>query len=57
MDDRLLKFLFRDAPVRGEIVRLQQSWQQIVASEIRFKTYHLEDARYAVIGFPARFQP
>jgi molecular chaperone Hsp33 len=32
MDDRLLKFLFRDAPVRGEIVRLQQSWQQIVAN-------------------------
>ncbi len=32
MDDRLLKFLFRDAAVRGEIVRLQASWQQIVAN-------------------------
>ena len=31
MSDTLLKFLFRDAPVRGEIVRLQDSWQQIVA--------------------------
>ena len=31
MADRLLKFLFRDAPVRGEIVRLQQCWQQITA--------------------------
>jgi molecular chaperone Hsp33 len=30
--DALLKFLFRDAPVRGEIVRLQASWQQMVAN-------------------------
>jgi len=29
--DTLLKFLFRDAPVRGEIVRLQASWRQMVA--------------------------
>lgn len=32
MDDRLLKFLFGQAPVRGEIVRLQESWQQMVAN-------------------------
>jgi molecular chaperone Hsp33 len=32
MSDRLLKFLFRDAPVRGEIVRLQASWQQMVVN-------------------------
>lgn len=32
MADTLLKFLFRDAPVRGEVVRLQHSWQQIVAN-------------------------
>lgn len=31
MADTLLKFLFRDAPVRGEIVRLQDSWRQMVA--------------------------
>jgi len=30
--DALLKFLFRDAPVRGEIVRLQASWRQMVAN-------------------------
>jgi len=30
--DTLLKFLFRDAPVRGEIVRLQESWQQMAAN-------------------------
>jgi len=30
--DTLLRFLFRDAPVRGEIVRLQASWQQMVAN-------------------------
>lgn len=32
MADTLLKFLFRDAPVRGEIVRLQASWQRMVAN-------------------------
>ena len=30
MSDRLLKFLFHEAPVRGEIVRLQDSWQRMV---------------------------
>jgi molecular chaperone Hsp33 len=30
--DTLLKFLFRDAPVRGEMVRLEASWQRIVAN-------------------------
>jgi molecular chaperone Hsp33 len=30
--DSLLKFLFRDAPVRGEIVRLEASWQRMVAN-------------------------
>jgi molecular chaperone Hsp33 len=28
--DRLLKFTFRDAPVRAEVVRLDDSWRQIV---------------------------
>lgn len=32
MADTLLKFLFRDAPLRGEIVRLQSSWQEMVAN-------------------------
>ena len=32
MADTLLRFLFRAAPVRGEIVRLQASWQQMVAN-------------------------
>jgi molecular chaperone Hsp33 len=31
MADTLLKFLFRDAPVRGEIVRLDGSWQAMTA--------------------------
>src|SRR5882757_7476951 len=31
MSDRLLKFLFHQAPVRGEVVRLSQSWQQMTA--------------------------
>lgn len=35
MADRLLKFLFRGAPVRGEIVRLDEAWQRM----IRFHDY------------------
>jgi molecular chaperone Hsp33 len=31
MPDRLLKFLFHQAPVRGEVVRLSQSWQRMTA--------------------------
>jgi len=31
MSDRLLKFLFRQASVRGEVVRLSESWQQMTA--------------------------
>jgi len=31
MADTLLKFLFRDAPVRGEIVRLDASWRAMIA--------------------------
>jgi molecular chaperone Hsp33 len=31
MADRLLKFLFHGAPVRGQLVRLSQSWQQMTA--------------------------
>jgi len=30
--DTLLRFLFHDAPVRGEVVRLQASWRQMVAN-------------------------
>jgi molecular chaperone Hsp33 len=29
--DKLLKFLFHQAPVRGEVVRLRHSWQQMTA--------------------------
>ena len=31
MADRLLKFLFHQAPVRGEVVRLSRSWQRMTA--------------------------
>ena len=32
MSDRLLKFLFHGAPVRGEVVRLHDCWQQMTSS-------------------------
>ena len=49
---RILSSIYID-PKDEEVMnyRLAQRWQQIVAEEIRYKTYHLEDARYAVIGF------
>lgn len=31
MKDRLLKFLFHGAPVRGELVRMSHAWQQMTA--------------------------
>ena len=37
MADRLLKFLFSNAPVRGEVVRLDGAWQRM----IRFHDYPL----------------
>jgi len=30
VSDRLLKFLFRGAPVRGEVVRLEDAWQRMI---------------------------
>jgi molecular chaperone Hsp33 len=30
MSDRLLKFLFHDAPVRGEVVQLDAAWRQVI---------------------------
>ena len=49
---RILSSIYID-PKDEEVMnyRLAQRWQQIVAEELRYKTYHLEDARYAVIGF------
>jgi 2-oxoglutarate ferredoxin oxidoreductase subunit alpha len=49
---RILSSIYID-PVDEEVMnyRLAKRWQQIVACEIRYKDYHLEDARYAVIGF------
>ncbi len=32
-------------------LRLLRRWQEIEASEIRYKGYHLEDAKFVVVGF------
>lgn len=31
--------------------RLLRRWQEIEANEVRFKTYFMEDARYAIVGY------
>jgi 2-oxoglutarate ferredoxin oxidoreductase subunit alpha len=33
--------------------RMLRRWQEVVANEVRYKEYYLEDARYAVVGFGA----
>ena len=32
-------------------LRLLKQWQEITKNEVRFKEYHMEDARFAVVGF------
>ena len=31
--------------------RLMRRWQEVVANEVRYKTYYMDDARFAVTGF------
>ncbi len=49
---RFLSSIYMDAPAE-EVTnfRLQRRWQDICASEVRYKEYFLDDAEYAIIGF------
>jgi len=49
---RFLTSIWIDPP-KEELVnlRIQRRWQEVKASEIRYKTYFMDDARYVVVGF------
>lgn len=49
---RFLSSIFIDPP-QEELAnfRWMRRWQQIKANEIRYKTFYMEDARFAVVGF------
>jgi len=49
---RILSSIYID-PKDEEVMnyRIMRLWSQIEALEVRYKTYHLDDAEYAVIGF------
>jgi 2-oxoglutarate/2-oxoacid ferredoxin oxidoreductase subunit alpha len=49
---RFLSSIYMDPPSE-EVTnfRLQRRWQEICASEVRYKEYFLDDAEYAVVGF------
>lgn len=49
---RILSSIYID-PVEEEVAnfRLMERWNLIQANEVRYKEYHLEDARFVVVGF------
>jgi len=49
---RFLTSIHLDPPTQEVAnLRMLRRWQEVQANEIRFKTYYMEDAKYAVIGF------
>ena len=49
---RFLSSIYIDPPAEEVInLRLLRRWQQIQASEVRYKDYYLDDADFAVVGF------
>ncbi len=49
---RFLTSIHLDPPTQEAAnLRMLRRWQEVQANEIRFKTYYMEDAKYAVIGF------
>ncbi len=49
---RFLSSIYLDPPQEEEAnLRMLRRWQEVEANEIRYKTYFMEDARYAVVGF------
>ncbi len=49
---RLLTSLFLDPPTTEELnIRLQRRWDTVVANEVRYEEYCLDDAEIVVLGF------
>ena len=49
---RFLSSIYLDPPEQETAnLRMLRRWQEVEANEVRYKTYFMEDARYAVMGF------
>ena len=49
---RFLSSIALDPPIQEVTnLRILKRWNQVRANEVRYKTYFMEDARYAVVGF------
>jgi 2-oxoglutarate ferredoxin oxidoreductase subunit alpha len=49
---RFLTSIYLDPPLEEEAnLRMLRRWQQVEANEIRYKTYFMDGAKYAVVGF------
>lgn len=49
---RVLSSIYLQPPEEEEAnLRILKRWQQVIANEVRCKTYYMEDARFAVVGF------
>ena len=51
-DRRFLTSIYLDPPLEETAnLRMLRRWQQVEANEIRYKTYFMDGAKYAVVGF------
>jgi 2-oxoglutarate/2-oxoacid ferredoxin oxidoreductase subunit alpha len=49
---RILSSIYLDPPAEEKTnLRLLKRWQDVVANEIRYKEYFLDDAKFVVVGF------
>jgi 2-oxoglutarate ferredoxin oxidoreductase subunit alpha len=49
---RVLTSIHMDPPQQEQLnLKLARRWQEISRNEVRYRGYHLEDARYAVVAF------
>lgn len=49
---RILSSIYLDPPQEEQAnLRMLRRWQEVVANEVRFKSYFMDDAKFAVVGF------
>lgn len=49
---RILSSIYLDPPQEEKAnYRMLKRWQEVVANEIRYKSYFMDDAKFAVVGF------
>ena len=49
---RILSSIYLDPPLEEKAnYRILKRWQEVRANEMRYKTYYMDDAKFAVVGF------